>query len=203
MASKVPLIGLSGTNGSGKDTVGLLLSQKHNYCFISVTELLRAELRRRGLPIERRNLRALSAEWRREHGLSVLVDQAIKTYETQPKTYTGLVISSLRNPYEADRIHELSGVVLWVDADPKVRFNRIQQAKRHGREGEDDKTYEEFIAEEAAEMQASGDAATLDMNAVKKRADHTLINESSNLVQLTQDIQKVLGLSSHAEARIN
>lgn len=195
MASKVPFIGLSGTNGSGKDTVGLLLSQNHNYYFISVTELLRAELHRRGLPIERRHLRELSAEWRREHGLSVLVDQAAKVYDTLPdNTYEGLVISSLRNPYEADRIHELGGVVLWVDANPRIRFERIQLAKRQGREGEDDKTYEEFLTEEAAEMKSNGDAATLDMSAVKQRADHTILNEGKDLTQLTQDLQKVLGL---------
>ncbi|MEJ0072722.1 MAG: AAA family ATPase [Candidatus Saccharibacteria bacterium] len=60
------LIGLSGTNGSGKDTVGSMIAEKYNYLFISVSDLLRAELRRRGLLIIRENTRELSAEWRRE-----------------------------------------------------------------------------------------------------------------------------------------
>src|SRR5678816_3977298 len=117
MAHTLSIIGLSGTNGAGKDTVGQLLQDKHGYFFISVTDLLRAELRRRNLPIERSNLRELSAEWRREKGLGVLVDQALEAYAEQQERYAGVVISSLRNPYEADRIHELGGSVIWVDAD--------------------------------------------------------------------------------------
>ncbi len=70
--NKLWVIGLSGTNGAGKDTVGEMLAAHHNYMFISVTELLRKEARRRYLPVERGVLRAISTEWRRELGLGVL-----------------------------------------------------------------------------------------------------------------------------------
>ena len=52
-----------------------MLAHHHNYMFISVTDLLRNEARRRGLPVVRENLRTISAEWRRELGLGVLVDK--------------------------------------------------------------------------------------------------------------------------------
>lgn len=193
MAQEITIIGLSGPNGSGKDAVGLLLAAKHEFLFISVSDLLREELRKRGLSAERQNMRALSAEWRRTFGLSVLIDQAKKTFDASKGSYKGLVMASLRNPYEADRVHELGGTVVWVDADPKVRFERLQFAKRQGREGDDDKTFEQFLAEEQVEMQPSGDKATLNMGAVKERADTIIMNNASNMEVLEQSVETALG----------
>lgn len=188
------IIGIAGTNGAGKDTVGQLLAQKHGFLFISVTDLLRNELKTRGLPPERQYMRALSAEWRREFGLSVLIDRAVETFDSSGPNYKGLVLASLRNPYEADRVHELHGSVVWVDADPKVRFERLQGAKRDGREGDDDKTFEEFLAEEAVEMQSGGDAATLNMSAVKERSDTIIMNNSPHIEELEQSVEDALDL---------
>ncbi len=189
------IIGLAGTNGSGKDTAGHILADHHGYLFISVTELLRKEAERRGLPVERGVLRTISAEWRRALGLGVLVDKAVAEYETVKDTYAGVVIASLRNPGEADRVHALGGTVIWVDADPRIRYERIQKAKaeRH-RAGEDDKTFEQFQAEEAAEMKSSGDAATLDMGGVKAKADLSFDNSEGGLSKFRQDIEQGLKL---------
>jgi cytidylate kinase len=178
------IIGIAGTNGSGKDAAGLTLADKHGYLFVSVTDLLRAELNRRGIPVERENLRTLSAEWRRQYGYGVLVDRAIEEYERLQDRYVGVAIASLRNPFEADRIHELGGTVVWLDANPRIRYDRIRaNAEARARAGEDSKTYEEFLAEEAAEMTQSGDDATLDMGRVKKRADIMIINDQSDLLE--------------------
>lgn len=194
------LIGLAGTNGSGKDTVGTVLSGKHGYWFISVTELLREECRKRGLPVERGNLRAISAEWRRQFGLGVLVDKAMATFNELPDkdTYAGVVMASFRNPAEADRLHELGGTVIWVDADPRVRYERIQANAAHrGRAEEDIKTFEEFLAEQEAEMHPpeGADPAMLNMAAVHERADMTLLNNSDSLETFRRDIEQALGLA--------
>lgn len=194
MSKNTRIIGLSGTNGAGKDTVGRILSEHHNYLFISVTDLLREEARRRGLPVEREHLRTISAEWRREYGLGVLVDRAVADYESKKDQYEGVVMASLRNPYEADRVHELGGVVIWVDADPKVRYERVRTANR-GRAEEDTKTFEQFLAEEQAEMQSSGDEATLNMSAVKDRCDIHILNNTANMEALVQDIEQALELN--------
>lgn len=199
MTRNLSIIGLSGTNGSGKDTVGMLLASKHNFLFISVTDLMRIELQRRGLNTQRENMRALSAEWRREQGLSVLVDRAVKVFKQDPGQgkYAGLVISSLRNPYESQRVHELGGTMVWVDADPKIRYKRVISNDREGRAGDDQKTFEQFMADEAAEMQRpiEGDEATLDMAAVRDQCDITIENNSTDLGELNQKIVESLGLS--------
>ncbi len=175
---RMKLVGIAGTNGSGKDTVGRMLAETYSFLFISVSDLLRNECRRRGLPVEREHLRAISAEWRRAGGLGVLIDKAIEEFKRQEAHYAGLAVASVRNPGENKRVHELGGTMVWVDAAPRVRYDRIQSANR-GRGTEDTKTYEQFLAEEEAEMHASGDAATLDMSAVKDLCDMTILNEGT------------------------
>lgn len=166
------ILGIAGTNGSGKDSVGKILADKHGYFFVSVTDILRDELHRRGLPTERENMRNLSAEWRRESGLGVLVDKAKDMLDRTGQSYAGLAMASLRNPGEVDRVHELGGEVIWVDADSHLRYERVAGRGRT----DDKKTFEQFLAEEEAEMKHSGDAATLSMADVKAKADRTLVN---------------------------
>jgi dephospho-CoA kinase len=191
------IIGLAGTNGSGKDTVGRILVEQHGYLFVSVTDLLRAEAVRRGLEPNRENLRTISAEWRRESGkLGVLVDKAVEEFKQAGTEHKGLVMASMRNPGEADRIHELGGMMVWVDANPHVRYERIQaNAATRGRAAEDVKTFEQFQAEEVAEMNQSGDAATLDMSAVKSRCDVFIQNDNNNLEAFHTLVKQTLGLA--------
>lgn len=189
------IIGLSGTNGSGKDTVGHILADQYGYYFISVTDLLRDEAKKRGLPVERQYLRQISAEWRRELGLGMLIDKALIEYKKVESHYQGLVMASLRNPGEADRVHELNGTVIWIDATPELRYARVQDnMSQRGRAGEDSKTFEEFMNEEKVEMQSSGDKATLNMLGVKIKADITLMNNFSDLNDLSGYVAEVLGL---------
>src|SRR4051812_10260080 len=138
MNSKLKIIGLSGTNGSGKDTAGHVLADYHGYLFVPATELLRNEVRRRNLPITRENLRMVGNHWRDELGVGVLVDKAVADYQVAQELYAGVIISSLRNPGEAERVHALGGTVIWIDADPKIRYKRIQaNAVSRGRADED------------------------------------------------------------------
>jgi shikimate kinase len=189
------IIGLSGTNGAGKDQVGAILAERFGYMFITVTESLRAEARARSQPVEREFLRAISSEWRSQYGLGVLVDKAMTVYQAAPKTYRGVVMASLRNPGEADRIHELGGTVVWIDADPQVRYNRIQNnADLRNRKEEDNKTFQQFQDEELAEMHASGDATTLHMLGVKKLSDVFITNDGDSLEVLTNLLAETLQL---------
>ena len=193
--NKITLIGISGTNGAGKDTVGHILADKFGYIFVSVTDSLREEARRRGLDPARENLREISADWRREFGLAVLVDKTVEHQQDNAKGKAGLVIASLRNPAEADRVHELGGIVLWIDAAPRVRYDRIQaNAVARNRADEDNRSFEQFIAEEEAEMHRpkGADSATLDMSAVKERADKIIINEFDTPDGLANELARTL-----------
>jgi cytidylate kinase len=195
MANTKKVIGISGTNGSGKDTLGRALALRHNFLFVSVTDLLREEARRRGLAIERENLRMISAEWRRQYGYGVLVDRAYSQFQELADKYDGLAIASLRNPHEADRVHELGGIVIWVDANARTRYERIQRnLAERGRDSEDEKTFEQFMVEEEMEMHTppGGDDANLNMAAVKTRSDLVLNNDATNLQEFETFIDEQL-----------
>lgn len=189
------LIGISGTNGSGKDTLGEILANKYNFLFISVTDILREELRRRNLPLSREYSRELSAEWRKENGLGVLIDKAVAIFKEQADKYKGLAIASLRNPGEADRVHELGGKVIWLDAMPKIRFDRIQtnRSERGAHRALDDNlTFVQFMAAEEAEMHSSGDETTLNMSAVREKSDIFINNNSKAVEPFIGTIEKSL-----------
>ena len=190
------LYGLSGTNGSGKDSLAHFLASKHNFLYISSSDLLRDEATKRGLPVERDVLRTISAELRREAGLGVLIDKAVELYKSEggDVAYTGLITGSLRNPGEADRIHELGGKMIWVDADARIRYERIISADRGRGDTESSKTFEQFLTEQEAEMKHSGDAATLSITDVKDRCDLFIVNDSNNLANLEQATLKTLGI---------
>ncbi len=190
------IIGISGTNGSGKDSVGKMLAQYHNFLFVSVTDILRQDLIDRGLPTVRENTRALSAQWRRESGLGVLIDKAKAIYDSKKGKYVGLAMASLRNPGEVDSVHKYGGIVLWLDADPKIRYERISSSQRGAeRASEDNKTFAEFMADEEAEMHRpkGGDAAMLSMAEVKAKSDLFLTNNYDNLDELRQQLDRLLG----------
>jgi dephospho-CoA kinase len=191
----VQIIGVAGTNGSGKDTVMQLLSSKYEYLFISATDLLAAELKKRGEPTDRVHKAALSAEWRRQHGMGVIVQKAYETWEQQASTYKGVVVGSLRHPGEADAIHELGGTMVWVDADERVRYERIQaNAEARGRTIEDAISFEQFQADEAREMHPTGDDATLNVAAVKERCDIFLDNGGADMTSFQASVEQALQL---------
>ncbi len=177
------VIGLAGTNGSGKDSTGHLLEQKAGFKFVSVTDILRHEASKRGLPLEREVLREISREWREARGGGVLVAETVVHYERHYRDAfpSGVVMASLRNHAEPDAVHQFGGLVLWIDADPKLRYDRIQRnAANRGelRAAEDHKTFEQFLAEENTEMFGySDDPNALKTIDVKNKSDYILTNQ--------------------------
>lgn len=183
------IIGLSGTNASGKDSIGHMLAERHGWLFVSVGDMLRDELQARGMAIERENLRALSTEWRHRYGFAVLINKAIERFNSVSGSFPGLVVASLRNPDESRRIHELGGIVVWSDANPEVRYERVVTRLRST---EDRKTFQQFLAEEQDEMQHSGDEAGLNMAGVKALADIFIENNGGDLEKFQDAAEKAL-----------
>jgi len=185
------IIGLAGTNGAGKDTLGEILAKYHGFIFITVSDFLREEAKKRGLKPEREPLRQISAEWRRKKGLGVLVDMAVDEFKKTGKKFNGLVVGSLRNSGEAEAVKKAGGIMVWVDADPKIRYQRVASRQR---DKESQMAYEEFLKDEKVEMQHRGDEATLSLSKVKAQAD-IFIENNSTLDDFRQKIEKALGLA--------
>lgn len=192
----IKIIGVGGTNGAGKDVLGLFLAEEYKYFNATATDMLVEELHKRSWPVDRTHKSRLSAEWRREFGMSAIVDKALELYNQTPSKYQGLVVGSLRHPGEAERVHELGGVVVWIDADPRARYDRIQANKHlRKRAREDEKSFEDFLADEKREMTPEGDGATLNMAGVKELADIFIENNGNDIAVFQKTIEKALGLS--------
>lgn len=189
------IFGISGTNGAGKDSLIDLLVAEYGFFAVSATDMLADSLRQKGWPIDREHKSKLSAEWRRQHGMGAIVDEAWQRFLPVKQQYQGFVVGSLRHPGEAERIHELGGKVIWIDADPKVRYERIRTANRGANKAaEDNKTFVEFLAEQEREMHPVGDSATLNMAGVKELADILIMNNANNVQAFQQQAVEDLGL---------
>lgn len=175
---KLPtIVGVAGTNGSGKDTLGELLADERNFVTMSVSDFLRNELTQSGREHSRENLSGLSKQYREKSGDGAMAKIIIDEYQ-QPGR--GLCITSIRTPGEVGVIQQAGGVVVWVDADERVRYERIQSSNR-GRGVTDEISFEEFHGQQQAEMYPSTQGGGLNMAAVRDTADVSIINEFDSL----------------------
>ena len=177
---KLPeIIGISGTNGAGKDTLAALRYEREGAEHVSLSDILRRELTMLGVPLERENLMNLSRQWRDESGdYGILATRTIQRYlgdKAVTSTLNGLSIVSVRHPDEARRIKEANGKIFWVDADPKLRYERIQSGGRN--RIDDRKSFEEFIDEEQREISPiDSDPASVNLGEVSRIADVKIEN---------------------------
>lgn len=175
---KLPeIIGIAGTNGAGKDTLADLRHQRNGARSVSLSDILRNEATKRGLDHSRKVLSSISAEWGREFGPNVLSMKTIEEYrQTKTADENGLSIISIRRPAEAAEIQKQGGVIVWVDADQRTRYDRVASGVRN--RFDDAMTFEEFCAEEAREMRhENDDPATLNMAGVRDIADVHIEND--------------------------
>lgn len=188
---KYKIIGISGSNGSGKDTISLILSELLNYKFISVSQFLRQELLNSGQDFKRENTRKLSNELETKFGKDYLVNKAVDEFNkiNQSEKYDGLIISSIRNTNEASRIKSLGGLMIWVDADPKIRYERVKHSLDRNRSSNDDISYQEFIKQENEEMVMTENNKNLNSAQVKIICDMVFVNNDS-IEKLEQSLTK-------------
>jgi len=141
------VIGLTGENCAGKSTVADYLKKKGFY-FLSLSDILREELKAEGKALTRENLINKGNDLRAKFGPGVLAKKTIaKIEKARDRNY---VIDSIRTPGEVEELKKLQNFfLLYITAPPEVRFERI---KRRDRE-EDPKTFEAFLEIEKLEME--------------------------------------------------
>ena len=179
------IIGVAGTNAAGKSTVVRLLEGK-GFATFSLSDVLREEARRRGLPQDRDTLRALGNEIRARDGAGALMREALRRV-SRPD----LVIDSIRNPAEAEELRRRSALIIGVDADSRVRFSRaVEREARTGR-AENAPTFEEFLERERIEN--SDDPKGQQLGKVLAMADVVFRNDGTS-AQLEKRVTSFLSL---------
>ena len=167
------LIGIGGTNASGKDTLAKYLVEKHGYLFVSTSDMIREVAMKQEGNILRPTLVKVSNEMRAERGAGVLVELCIEHYKKSGNRI-GVVASSIRTKGEVDEIKKQGGILIFTDADIKIRYERLKSRKR----ADDFISYEQFLAEQQAEWHQSDDPGVHSIKSVKEAADYTITNNS-------------------------
>ncbi len=161
------IVGVTGFFGSGKDTMAELLVQK-GFAHVSLSDMIREEVRARGGEVTIDALTAVGNDLRREHGSAVLAQRALDHIDHS----RNWVVTSIRHPAEVEALRARPDfIMVFIDADPRVRFERTVTRARAG----DPQTYEEFAAQEMRQMEAA-DSAAQSLAACRKLADRQLDN---------------------------
>jgi dephospho-CoA kinase len=165
------IIGITGTNGSGKGAVVDYLEHQKGFKHYSVRDYLERRLREQGMPVDRPHLGQLGDKLRQEHGAGFFTE--LFTKEMRENGVEDATIESIRSVGEARALKEHGGILLAVDADRKLRYGRI--VNRHS--GTDDLDFETFASQEENEWRSSLDEG-MNVPAVMKMADHTIYNDN-------------------------
>ena len=183
------IIGITGTDGAGKGTVVDYLVGKHGFTHYSSRDFIMEEVTRLNLPTDRNQLRLTANVLREQFGNEVIVRKAYERAAAENKDT--VVIESIRAMAEVEYLKSNGGILLAVDADPAVRYARVQ-----GRRSETDKvTYEQFLAHEALE---NNDPNPHGMQKAKvmAAADYTIKNSSDKKI-LAREVEKFIQSLPH------
>jgi len=183
------IIGVTGTDGAGKGAVAEYLVAQKGYTHISARELIVEGIERRGLSVSRENMRIVANEMRQNNGNDVIVVRAFEKIEEN--AIARAVIESVRTTAEVITLKADGGILLAVDADQKLRYERIIARKS----ASDSVTFEKFQEQEAIEMN-DPDPNGMQKAKVMEMADYTIMNEGT-LEDLHQQIEAVLAKLQH------
>ncbi len=176
-------IGLTGSFGAGKGSVAKYLVEQKGFAHFSARAFLTKELEKLGKQVNRDTMTVLANELRAQHGPAYILEQLV----AQAKEHGGdAVIESLRAVAEVRYVKEQGGVVLGIDADPRVRYERTL---KRGSET-DHVSFEEWHAQELRESNPD-DPTKQDIFGSLKESDFVIMNTDS-VTSLKGEVDKFL-----------
>lgn len=179
------IIGVTGTNASGKDTVAEYLRDKYGFKNYSLSDEIRIELTKRGMDHSRENMITVGNEIREKFEANELAVRAIKRIVADNENK--VIVTSIRNPAEVEELRKdfPDFKLIFIDAPIEIRYER---SKERGRIG-DGESFEDFKAKEAREL--DGGTKGQRLIATSKMADISIINDE-DLASLHNKIEKIL-----------
>jgi dephospho-CoA kinase len=194
------IIGVSGRDRSGKDTVADILIA-HGYFGYSFGDAVRKHSLERHKdepdPISVKNMTETSNWLRAQHGADVILKEALEEYDKAQQSgeeFKGVVLYSVRAPIEADFILKHGGTLAWVESSDQVRYDR---KITNMREGEAKVTIDEMLAQESLQTEPQPGLlreVQMDLNYVKSKANLVIENNGSDRAAFEQTVKKSLDL---------
>ncbi len=176
------VIGLIGLIGSGKDLISDYLSSKYGYSVITMGDIVREIATKLGRTHERYDLQLTQKEMTEKYGMEYFPQQVVK--KIREGNVEKVVINGIRRPEDAiipKREFGKDMLIIYVDVDPKIRFERMKLRKREG----DPETFEDFKKQEENEFKFFRLEETINL------ADVTIDNNSTK-EHVYEQIDKIL-----------
>lgn len=155
MGSKPIIIGITGHPASGKDTIAnYLVSQ--GFFKVSGGDILRQEMKKMGVPIDRTSIHEFSKKMREQRGNGYLSEETIKRIKSNT------VVSGIRNTQEVKIFREKFGdnfKLIAVQTPLEIRYKRAK--KRNS--ARDSISLEQFKQEEEKEKAAVSGSHEVDL----------------------------------------
>ena len=177
------IIGITGPLEAGKGPIVEILKER-GFTHYSAREFIVEEVRRRGLPENRDSMTLVANGLRAQHGAGYIIQ---KLYKKAREAGGKAVIESVRAVGEIEPLKKEGSMLLAVDADPKLRYERI--VKRGS--STDHVSYEKFLADEAREDNNT-DPTKGNLSACIALADYIIQNNGS-VEDLRAQVGEILG----------
>lgn len=179
------IIGITGTLGAGKGTIVDYLVKKKGFTHYPVRGYLVERIKERGLEVNRDSMTQIANEMRAKNNPAFIVQEL---YQKAKALGGNAVIESIRTPGEIEYLNNQGDfILLAIDADPKIRFQRITERKS----STDQVDFETFIDNERREMTTS-DPNNQNLKKCIELADIVLMNNDSIDKLYTQLEEKIL-----------
>lgn len=166
------IIGITGTDGAGKGSVVDYLVSEKGFVHYSARAMFVEEIKRQNLPNDRNHMRLVANELRKQHGNDFLITFYLRKFQEEQPAH--VIIESLRAVAEAETLKKEGGILLAVDADQKLRYERIQKRGSSS----DHVSYEDFEKQEKLESD-DPDPNGMQKAKVIQMADYTIMNNGT------------------------
>lgn len=151
------IIGITGTISSGKGKIAELIRDR-GFVHHSFSAEIREIAKERKIEVNRKNLEMLGGELIDENVLSKRIIAHIDK-ELKKNPGKNFVVEGMRHPKQINALREYEFenpnkrfILIGVDADPKIRFERLRHRKRRG----DPETFDEFKTIDDKERRPGG-----------------------------------------------
>jgi dephospho-CoA kinase len=178
-------LGLTGPIASGKGEIAKILISR-GFCYISLSDIVREEARKRNIEMSRENLQNLGNSLRKKFGAGILGKTVRERIEEEPER--NWVIDGIRNPYEVEELRKMEDFYLIaVTAPLETLVERVISRKRI----EDSDSIEEIrkrILKEIGDDQPEEGQRIKDCMAI---SDFTIVNIHS-LNHLEREVENII-----------
>lgn len=171
------IIGLIGTNGSGKSTICEYLESR-GFMRYSLSDKLRTYVEEKGGEATRDSLMRLGSELKERRGQDVLARDVFEDVLTDDAER--VVLDSIRNPAEVAYLKSNGVMFIGVDAALETRYERITQRKR----ATDHIDFETFKRQDQQEN--TGESTGQNIYEAIKACESIVINDASQQELLAQ-----------------